>query len=201
MAVAAAALLSLDAFRLLPPLLLIAATLQPILLAREGQGVRHLAFAAFGWGYIAWFLAHLVLTDRAIPGGPGILLAIGLGTALSDVGAFVVGKRFGRHQLAPRLSPKKTIEGTAGNLIGAFLGVAAMAFALPASRLGPLLLLLPPVIAAGVLWGDLLESSLKREFGVKDAGGWLPGFGGLLDRIDSLLIVAPLLFYLLRLTG
>ena len=64
-----------------------------------------------------------------------------------------------------------------------------------------LVLALPPVIALGALWGDLLESSIKREFKTKDAGAWLPGFGGLLDRIDSLIMVAPLTFYLLRLLG
>jgi phosphatidate cytidylyltransferase len=62
-----------------------------------------------------------------------------------------------------------------------------------------LLVLLPPVIALGAVWGDLLESSIKREFGVKDAGSWLPGFGGLLDRIDSLIVVGPLVFYVLHL--
>src|SRR4051794_25762669 len=93
------ALLSLDTFHLLPALLLVAGTLQPLLLRREEGGVRHLAFAALGWGYVAWFLAHLMLLYRYTDGGPGILLALGLGTALSDVGAFVVGKRFGRHKL------------------------------------------------------------------------------------------------------
>ena len=57
---------------------------------------------------------------------------------------------------------------------------------------------LPLVVAAGAIWGDLLESLIKREFGVKDAGAWLPGFGGLLDRADSLVVTAPLLYHLLR---
>lgn len=195
------ALVSLDAFLFLPPILLIVATLQPILLSRQEHGVRHLAFAALGWGYIAWFLAHLMLLYRYVDGGPGILLALGFGTAASDVGAFVVGKRFGRHKLAPGISPNKTVEGVAGNIVGAFLGVAVMAFAVP-DRLRPVLLVaLPLVIALGAIWGDLLESSIKREFQAKDAGAWLPGFGGLLDRIDSLIIVVPLVFYVLRLVG
>lgn len=199
------ALLSLDAFHAFPPVLLIVGTLEPLLLSRgdlrDERSVRHLAFAVLGWGYIAWFLAHFTLIDRYIAGGIGILLAIGFGTALSDVGAFVVGKRFGRHKLAPRLSPNKTWEGALGNLLGAYLGIGVTAFALPAHVRWLLVIVLPPVTALGAIWGDLLESSIKREFAVKDAGSWLPGFGGLLDRVDSLIMVVPLSFYLLRALG
>jgi phosphatidate cytidylyltransferase len=193
------ALLSLDAFYLLPPLLLIIATLQPLVFGDIRTGVRHLAFAALGWGYLAWFLAHLVLIHKYIEGGPGLLLAMGLAVGLSDVGAFVVGRALGRHPLAPRISPNKTREGTAGNLLGAYLGVGLLAFALPEARITMLVAALPFVIALGAVWGDLVESVIKREFETKDTGTWLPGFGGLLDRIDSLLLVAPLTYYVLRL--
>jgi phosphatidate cytidylyltransferase len=195
------ALIGLDAFHLLPPLLLIAATLEPLLLPDRENKVRHLAFAALGWGYVAWFLAHLILIDRYVDGGQGILLALGLATAVSDVGAFTVGKLFGRHKLAPTISPNKTWEGFGGNVIGAYLGTALMSFALPGDLRWLLVAVLPPVVAIGAVWGDLLESSIKREFEVKDAGAWLPGFGGLLDRVDSLIIVGPLVFYLLRFVG
>ena len=195
------AMLSLDAFLFLPPVLLMIATLQPLLLHRETGGVRHLAFSALGWGYLAWFLTHLMLIYKYVEGGPGILLAIGLATAMSDVGAFVVGKLLGRHKLAPWLSPNKTWEGTLGNVLGAYLGVSLMSFALPDRLLWLLVFVLPLVLAVGAVWGDLLESGIKREFQVKDAGDWLPGFGGLLDRIDSLVIVLPLVFYFLRLVG
>ena len=194
---------SIDAFHLLAPLLLIGATLQPLLLNRVGTSVRHLAFAVLGWDYIPFFLAHFILLYRYVDGGPGILLAVGLGTAMSDVGAFVVGKRFRRHKLAPVISPNKTLEGALGNLLGAYLGMGLLGYALPpAHRLLLLLLLLPPpILAVGAIWGDLLESTIKREFNTKDAGAWLPGFGGLLDRVDSLIIVIPLMFYVLRLIG
>jgi phosphatidate cytidylyltransferase len=195
------AALSLDAFHLLPALLLIGATLQPLFLKGEGGKVRHLSFAVFGWGYIAFFLSHVVLLYRYVDGGLGILLAIGLGTALSDVGAFVIGKKFGKRKLAPTISPNKTWEGVAGNLAGAYVGVLCMLFALPGDLRLLLAVALPPVIAMGALWGDLLESSIKREFKTKDAGDWLPGFGGLLDRVDSLIMVAPLTFYLLHMIG
>jgi phosphatidate cytidylyltransferase len=199
--VAPVAMLSMDAFHLLAPLLLICATLQPLLLQRVGASVRHLAFAVLGWGYIPYFLGHIMLLYRYIDGGLGILLAIGLATALSDVGAFVVGKRFGGRKLAPTISPNKTWAGVGGNLLGAYLGLGLLSFALPGHLRVPLVCALPPLIALGAIWGDLLESSIKREFKTKDAGTWLPGFGGLLDRVDSLIIVVPLVFYFLRLLG
>ncbi len=194
-----AALFAPGVFQALPPLLLLAGTLQP--LVRRESGVRHFAFAVLGWGYIAWFLAHLMLLYRYVDGGPGILLVLGLATGLSDIAAFTVGRRFGKHPLAPAISPNKTWEGVAGNVLGAYLGVGLLAVALPAPIRPLLVALLPLVIAAGAVWGDLLESRIKREFGVKDAGAWLPGFGGLLDRVDSFLIVIPLVYYFLRLVG
>lgn len=196
---AAVALLQIEAFYLLPPLLLIIATLQPLTFGDIRQGVRHLAFAAMGWAYISWFLAHSVLIHKWVADGPGILLAVGMAVATSDVGAFVVGKTFGKHKMAPQVSPNKTYEGAAGNLLGAYLGVALMHFALPDASRVLLVIVLPALIALGAIWGDLVESVIKREFGAKDAGAWLPGFGGLLDRIDSFIMVIPLAYYFLRL--
>ncbi|WP_374087596.1 phosphatidate cytidylyltransferase [Methylomicrobium lacus] len=194
------AVLSLDGFFLLAPLLLLVAVAQPLAFQSIAGGVRQLALSTLGWAYIAWLLAHLLLIAVHIPGGSGILLVLGASVALSDNGAFAVGKLFGRHQLSPALSPNKTWEGVAGNLIGAYAGTLLMGFALPESSYAFLLISLPPIIAIGSLWGDLFESAIKREAGVKDAGDWLPGFGGLLDRIDSLILVAPLTYYFLRLT-
>jgi phosphatidate cytidylyltransferase len=193
------ALVSREAFLGLPPLLLLAGTLVPLLSQDARSGMRHLAFAALGWAYLPWLLGHLLLLHAYIDGGPGLVLALGPAVALSDVGAFTVGKLLGRHRLAPVLSPHKTWEGVAGNLLGAYAGLGLMHFALPDASRGWLLVTLPPVVALGAIWGDLLESLLKREFGVKDTGSWLPGFGGLLDRIDSLIVVAPLAYYYLRL--
>jgi len=199
--VAPVAAVSVDGTYLLAPLLLIVATLQPLLLSNVPGGVRQLAFAALGWGYIAWFLGHLLLMRQHLPGGDGILLALGLAVAMSDVGAFVMGKTMGRHKMTPRLSPNKTVEGVIGNFLGAYAGLLIMSFALPAEIRTFVTLALPLLVGVGALWGDLVESALKREFGVKDAGSWLPGFGGILDRIDSLLIVAPLSYYALKVLG
>jgi phosphatidate cytidylyltransferase len=190
-----AALISLELYLAITPLLLIVATLQPLLTQNVQAGARHLAFASLGFGYIPWLLGFLVVLPTHIPGGDGLLLVLALGVALSDVGAFAIGSAIGRHKLAPALSPAKTWEGTIGNLLGAVLGTALPWFAMPdwlptLARLG-----LPVLLSIAAVWGDLVESLLKREFAVKDAGGWLPGFGGLLDRIDSLLLAVPLTFY------
>jgi phosphatidate cytidylyltransferase len=123
---------------------------------------------------------------------------LGLSIALSDVGAFTIGRLFGRHRLAPAVSPNKTWEGAAGNVVGAYVGVALMRFAFPPDFPLPVAVGLPLVVAIGCVWGDLIESLFKREFGMKDVGTWLPGFGGMLDRVDSLIVVAPLSYFLLR---
>ena len=131
--------------------------------------------------------------------GGGVLFALGIAVAISDVGAFVVGSSFGARRLAATLSPGKTRAGLIGNLGGASAGTG-LAAAIGAI---PLLyaLAFPLLVAVGAVWGDLLESLLKREAGVKDAGTWLPGFGGLLDRIDSLLVVAVLAYVFIAVTG
>lgn len=189
------------AFYALPALLLVVATVQPLLFQDIREGMRNLAFAVFGWGYLAWFLGHFMLLHLYVSGGPDLLLALGLAVALSDVGAFVTGKGLGRHKLAPRLSPNKTWEGVGGNLLGASVGIGLMSFALPGSLAPAMTFALIAVVALGAVWGDLLESALKREFQAKDAGTWLPGFGGLLDRVDSLIIVLPLEYYLMKFAG
>ena len=176
------------------PLLLIASTLQPILTADVRAGMRNLSFGALGFGYLPLLLGHGTLLARDIEGGGRLLFATGAAIAFSDIGAYVVGKSIGRRKLAPAISPNKTIEGTLGNLLGAIGGYLLFAPILPAIPL-PLAVALPVVVAVGAVWGDLFKSVLKREFGVKDAGAWLPGFGGILDRIDSFILVVPLVYY------
>jgi phosphatidate cytidylyltransferase len=192
---------SMTVWRGMPPVLLLAATLPPLLAQDVRNGVRHLAYTALGFAYIPWLLTYFVLVRDHVAGGPGILIALGVAVALSDVAAFAAGKMFGRRPLAPRLSPNKTWEGVAGNLVGAVLGVVIMSFALPAGMHAGVRVALPIVVAFGAVWGDLLESLIKRQFGVKDAGTCLPGFGGLLDRIDSMLVVLPLTYTLLVVTA
>ena len=188
------AVVSFASWRAIPPLLLLAATLPPLFAQDCEKGATRLAFTGLGFAYIPWLLTYVWLLREHTFGGPGVLLAVGVAVAASDVGAFVVGNAIRSAKLAPRLSPNKTVAGVAGNAVGALGGLALMHVAKPALMPGALYYGLAVVVVAGCVWGDLLESLLKRQFGAKDAGTWLPGFGGLLDRIDSLLVVAPLAY-------
>ncbi|MEK7217401.1 MAG: phosphatidate cytidylyltransferase, partial [Chloroflexota bacterium] len=159
---------------------------------------RNLAFVTLGWGYLPLLLSHFLLIQRDLPGGAGLLVVLALSVALSDVGAYCFGTFFGKHKLAPTISPHKTWEGVAGNAVGAAVGVVLTRYALPPELPEAARWLLPAVIALAAVWGDLVESALKREFAVKDTGVWLPGFGGLLDRIDSLIFLVPIGYHYFR---
>ncbi|MFF8954408.1 phosphatidate cytidylyltransferase [Streptomyces sp. NPDC014894] len=156
-------------------LLLLAAALPPLLAGDAGGGFTRAAHSVFALLWIPVALTGLVtLQETAI--------AVGLAVALGDVGAWCGGTALGRRgpgarRLSP-LSPHKTWAGVAG---------AAAATALTLAAVGAFSPVLWAAVLAGCVLGDLLESMVKRETGVKDAGSWLPGFGGLLDRIDSLL--------------
>jgi len=119
-------------------------------------------------------------------------------TWLTDVGAYVAGRRFGRHKLAPAISPGKSVEGAIGGLmLGALTAMlCAFAFRLPLAL--PVAALVGLVLSSLGQLGDLAESLIKRQVGVKDSGALIPGHGGVFDRLDSLLIVATATYYLAR---
>jgi phosphatidate cytidylyltransferase len=171
----------------------------PIVRADTGRAIRDLGAAAVGLVIIDVLLVHAVLLAQE-RGELGVTLfaALAVATAGSDVGAYIVGRRFGRHPLAPRLSPNKTREGVVGNVIGAAVGFLPFLVLLNPWFEPQAIIVLVLLVAVGSLWGDLLESAVKREAGVKDAARWLPGFGGILDRIDSLLLVVPLVYWAMR---
>jgi len=171
----------------------------PVVRADTGRAIRDLGSAAVGLILIDILLVHAVLLAKE-RGDLGVTLFAALAVAFagSDVGAFVVGRRFGRHPLAPRLSPNKTREGVIGNVLGAAIGFLPFLALLQPWFEPPAIVVLVLLVAVGSLWGDLLESAIKREAGVKDAAQWLPGFGGILDRIDSLLLVVPLVYWAMR---
>lgn len=171
----------------------------PVLKADTGRAIRDLGFAAVGFLVVPVLLVHGVAMAADIGhAGIALFVALAVACAASDVAAFVVGRAFGHAPLAPTLSPNKTRAGVIGNVIGAALGLAAFTPALvPTFGVG-FVAALVPVVAAGSVWGDLLESAVKREAHVKDAGSWLPGFGGILDRIDSMLITVALAYWTLR---
>ena len=121
--------------------------------------------------------------------GLELLLWTLLVTWSTDIGAYFAGRRFGRRKLAPAISPGKTIEGLYGGIAAATLIGGAWVLA---NGLGMPLLLLAPIFAVAAQGGDLFESGMKRRAGVKDSGAWLPGHGGVLDRLDGLVPVAVL---------
>jgi phosphatidate cytidylyltransferase len=168
----------------------------PVLRGRPGE-TRQASGLALGALLVGWTLAQLVALAQA---GQGWVVLALFGTAVSDVCAFTVGSRLGGPRLAPRISPGKTWSGLGGNLAGAALALTMIAPMLPPLGL-PALAAIVLAIGLGGGFGDLVESALKRDAGVKDAATWLPGFGGLLDRIDSLLVVAPLLALLIHIFG
>jgi phosphatidate cytidylyltransferase len=149
-----------------------------------------------GWGaawYIGGFLYALVpalallwIRERA---GINLLFWAFIVTWSTDIGAYFVGKRFGRRKLAPTISPGKTVEGLFGGIGAATILGGAWAIW---TGLGVAMLALAPLVAIAAQAGDLFESGLKRRARVKDSGTWLPGHGGVLDRLDGLVPVAVL---------
>jgi phosphatidate cytidylyltransferase len=149
-----------------------------------------------GWGaawYISGFfygllpaLALLWIRERA---GLDLLIWVFIVTWATDIGAYFAGRAFGRRKLAPSISPSKTVEGLYGGIVAATLLGGAWALAM---GFGKSLLVLAPLFAMAAQGGDLFESAMKRRAGVKDSGNWLPGHGGVLDRLDGLVPVAVL---------
>ena len=153
--------------------------------------------AAFAW--VVWPLAAAVALGMR-PDGVAWLVVLCVTVSLADVAACVVGSRLGGPRLAPTISPGKAWSGLAGGVAGAYLAWALLTPLRPAIP-ALLAVALPLLVALLGTAGDLLESWVKRRAGVKDAGAWLPGFGGLLDRIDSALVVVSVVYGLLRLAG
>jgi phosphatidate cytidylyltransferase len=175
------------------------------LFRRDGElAVFHIASTIFGVFYVAWLGSHIILLRQlgeSLPGadlgGMFVILAFALAWG-TDTGAYFVGNAIGRRKLLPRVSPDKTLEGAFGGvavcLIAAF--IAKFTFAPFLGTHDALVLgIISPAMAT---LGDLVESLMKRDVKVKDTSRALPGHGGMLDRFDSVLFVAPLVYYYLR---
>jgi len=192
---------------LVVPILLALAIVFPVLrlIIRPGEGK---TFTNWLWTiggilYVGWLLSHLVAL-RGVADGRNWLFLVILANAASDTFAFFIGRSFGRHHLAPLISPKKTWEGALAGVAGAT--VLSLLFTAPrlfsasnALYIEGLLLWQAPLL--GILisvfgqLGDLTESLLKRNAGVKDSGKLLPGHGGFLDRLDSILFAGVVVYY------
>lgn len=154
------------------------------------------AVSLLGIFYLGWFLGHLILL-RNFDQGEYLIFFLFLVTWAGDTGAYYVGKGFGRHRLAPNVSPNKTVEGAIGGWVASVLvAVLARWWFLPLISVSDSLVLGGLLGIVGQL-GDLTESMFKRGAGVKDSGQFLPGHGGVLDKLDSLIFTAPVLYYYL----
>jgi phosphatidate cytidylyltransferase len=155
------------------------------------------------WGvalglYVGVLASHAALLRDAPDGRDWLFFSV-LVVWITDTGAYAVGRAIGRHKLAPVVSPGKTIEGAIGSFVTGFVAVLALSelFGLDVGLADQVALgfLLPPII----LVGDLAESAIKRALDVKDSGFLVPGHGGVLDRLDSLLFAIPVVYYYLEL--
>ncbi len=159
--------------------------------AHEESGARMLKLAASTLAIVpAW--AALVLIHASEPHGNRWLLTALTLVWAADSGAYFAGRAFGKHKLAPRISPNKTLEGVLGGLVAgmATAGVFGWIAGVQMSQFGWLMLVAAVAVLASVL-GDLFESLLKRHAGAKDSGHLIPGHGGVLDRIDGVLAALP----------
>ena len=186
-------------------LVIIALMIMELLRKDSSNALYRIAATELGVVYVALMASHLVLlrelprvTMQSYGSGSRYVLLVFLVTWGCDTAAYVIGRRWGRHPLIERVSPKKSVEGSAGGL------VFAVAFSLLAKfwfagflSLGQSLTFGFLVGAFGQL-GDLVESLIKRDVNTKDSSGTIPGHGGVLDRFDSLLFTAPLAYYYLR---
>ncbi|MFF1294938.1 MULTISPECIES: phosphatidate cytidylyltransferase [unclassified Streptomyces] len=150
-------------------------------------------FAAFYVPFLATFVAMMLTADD----GAFRVMTFLVLTVVSDTGAYAVGWRFGRHKLAPRISPGKTREGLLGAVSFAMVAGALCMHFLIDDGIWWQGLLLGLAVAASATLGDLGESMIKRDLGIKDMGTLLPGHGGIMDRLDSLLPTAPVVWLLL----
>lgn len=183
------------------PLLIVVASLFAFMLQliRKDNARDHLvsmALTLLGLFYIGWFFSFFVKL-KFLYNGANLVAFLIIVTKSADIGAYLVGSRFGKKELIPRISPKKTKEGTLGGImlslaLSAGLGGFFTGFSLPhLFVLGVLLATLGQV-------GDLAESLIKRDCGVKDSGSLMPGIGGALDLIDSLLFTAPVFYFYVK---
>jgi phosphatidate cytidylyltransferase len=161
---------------------------------KPGRVISDLAVTIFALVYVGIFLTFVVFASELLQ-----LLSLITVVKMGDTGAYTVGRLIGRHKMTPVLSPKKTWEGAAGAALFAVIGAWA-AFNWLGPRLGynavPLVrvAVFGLIVGAAGLLGDLAESMLKRDAGRKDSSTWMPGFGGVLDVLDSILFAAPIAY-------
>ena len=178
---------------------------------REGGKVVRAGITIFGIVYLGWLLSHAVLlrnigdikpvAEYALnsqglkdPGFFFIFFTVAC-TFLNDTGAYFTGLRIGKRKLAPEISPGKTVEGTIGGIIACILTGIIVNYGFGSPLSSDWTIAFSLLIAVSAVFGDLVESAIKRGAGIKDTGDIVPGHGGVLDRFDSLIFVFPVSYY------
>lgn len=179
------------------PVYIVASILLIPILRNQSQGqLQKIALAIVAFIYFGWMFGHLAYLANA-QHAYSYLLYLLFAVEINDVAAFTCGKLFGRHPLRSNISPKKTWEGSLGALAVSLLLPWLLRFTFPHFTAWELVII-GLIVGIGGQLGDLAISVIKRDVGIKDMGALIPGHGGLLDRIDSLIYVAPLFFHFVR---
>lgn len=175
-------------FYLLVMLMLIHTVLTKNKFTFDDAGILTLASLYIGLGF------HYLAAVRNVDNGLALLGYVLVIIWSTDIGAYMIGRKIGKHKLWPAISPNKTWEGSIGAVIVAMILTALYLTFVPVGRDFVQLMILAFIFSVAGQMGDLVESAYKRHYGVKDSGKILPGHGGILDRFDSLLFVLPLVF-------
>jgi phosphatidate cytidylyltransferase len=170
------------------------------LVRRTALGTDATATTLLAVTYCGWLLGHAILVRELPEGRELILLLLGI-TWAGDSAAYVVGSTLGRHKLAPVVSPNKTMEGAVAQVVAALGAALALRPWLAPDWTPAFALIAGALLGVVGQVGDLAESVLKRSLGTKDTGGLIPGHGGVLDRLDSLMFNLPAFYYLVTLGG
>ena len=189
--------------------LFVVATLSYEMVRKNRNPIKNIGSTFLGVVYVGWLFSYLVAL-RSIQGvvhpdgihwtvstGAWMVLYVVFVAWAADSGAYFVGRKFGKHKLTPVLSPNKSWEGAIAGLVSAVVMSGLMGHTIGISWINIVIIGIGICIVSII--GDLAESSIKRDIGIKDFGGILPGHGGILDRFDGLLFAAPLFYYYIKL--
>jgi phosphatidate cytidylyltransferase len=195
------AALARDFFGFLPFGFFILLTLVPILSGQVQDAHRQVADTLVGYVFVGLPMAYIVFVNSAEPWGLNFLVLVTVSVAVADIAAYAVATAVRGPKLVPRVDPTKTWGGVLGSLVGAAVGVGLLWVAVPHEWSIVTVLVLVLVLAVGSVWGDLTESFIRNAFRTEVRSTLLLGYGGVLDRVDSLLMAFPLCYYAVILAG
>ena len=183
-------------FMSLPVYVIAAIVLVPILRNRAKGQLQMVALAIVGFVYFGWMFSHLGFLANS-KYAYGYILYLVFAVEVNDIAAFTCGKLFGKHKLRENISPNKTFEGSIGAVSISLLVPWLLSFSFPHFSAWQLVVI-GLLVGVGGQLGDLVISYIKRDIGIKDMGAVIKGHGGILDRVDSMIFVAPIFFHIVR---